>query len=71
MADLATILTSASTQMCVTHKLRALTSLEDLTAVVMLDGEDRGHILYVPILMNVQKELIGNVFFFSVPLCTC
>ena len=54
--------TNATTLMSATHKPRASITLEDLTAAVTLDGEDKEtwRILYVLILTNVQRELIGN-----------
>lgn len=66
MVDRATTLMSASIQMFVTHKLRASTFQEDLTAVVMWDGGDKAHILYVLISMNVLKRLISNFFLYAI-----
>ena len=61
MVNRVLILTSVNTQTCATRRPRASTTLEDLNAVVILDGVDKGNILYVLTLMSARKELIGNV----------
>lgn len=67
MVNRATTPTNATILMSVTHKLHASITLEDLTAAVILDGEDKDllSILYVLILTNVQRELIGNSSIFD------
>ena len=61
MAEHVLILMSVNTQTCATHRLHATTTLEDLNAVVIQDGGDKGNILYVMTLMSARKELTGNV----------
>ena len=61
MAEHVLILMSVYTQTCATHRLHATTTLEDLNAVVIQDGGDKGNILYVMTLMSARKELTGNV----------
>lgn len=64
MAKAATILTNASTQMCVTNRLRVSIIQVDFTAVVTWAGVDKELILCVSTSMNVRKRLIGNINFF-------
>ena len=69
MADPATTLMSASTQMSATHAPRALITLGDLNAFATQDGEDEGNILYVLTLMSVQELTSKDSFLF--PLFAC
>ena len=66
MAERVLILMSVNTQTCATHRRHATTTLEDLIAVVILDGGDKGNILCVLTLMSARKELTGNVDYFVI-----
>ena len=65
MAERVLILMSVNTQTCATHRRHATTILEDLIAVVIKDGGDKGNILYVLTLMSARKELTGNVLYWD------
>ena len=66
MAERVLILMSVNTETCATHRLHATTTLEDLIAVVIKDGGDKGNVLSVLTLMSARKGLTGNVDYFVI-----